>query len=1001
VAKYLATSSGVPLIDPETGKAGYYPEAEALKRINEEGWQPTSVEAAEVATRAAAEDARWAAEPWSAQGDLQQMAEGRARGWRAPVAAGLAGVARGLSLGASDVIGRALDPGATYGKLSTNLREENPWASGLGEVAGSIGGAFIPGAPVALALRGGKVAGAAAKAALGGGKVSAAVRAALEGGEALKAAGAAGELGAGFLGSAGGAAARGLAEGSAFGLGAAATEIATTPREITGEGVKSALGHGLLYGALLGGGLTLGIEGVAGAGKWALAKAGLGKTATKLVEARAAQAAELEAATANKQAIAADLETQALPLAARNASKAEVSSIEAEAAQRAKQIAKLAPGAVGEEDALAVANRELGASAAARDAKAQLADIAKRERDLLKQIAEADREAASALEVEARPPTPIVEQAKKAGKVDVGLEVERQRLAGEEKALAKLRRGDAAGTPPLERRLDEAIAKLGESYPDAASAAAGKDGFEKKLGRIWKFGREEAPDGRLWDGPHPSSPEAIGSALDTMERRLGMAVHLDAGKKIAASEYRILTGTRKLEKALETGAAKKALTPEAPFSAPPAPASESSQQWLVRGEEFRKELAGLQQERVGLEGVFGGGKAILDASEERARQKLVDQIAASAEAQTGKAARLQTLRAQLEQQDGIIARLKALKGDSAEEAAARAALLETDAKLRGGKGGLIGRIAQATAKRSLTWAGARGIGGMLGGSGGGMLRGGMGSILPMSAGLEISRALAPRLVRGLTDLVAPGAGVVSKVGGSVFGGAAAVGRVLSPAVKARAASRHLSDDEFKAVAADLAIPLSAWETSARAALMGEDETLVNSVVSAHAKQRAFLASKLPRDPRKLPAANGDPTIPLGGKWKPSPVEDARFAVYVCSATHWRNVVEDLVDRRATPESMETLRACYPEVAQALRTYVANGVRKAAAEGKRYGAGAARMLDLVMGPPYQLTQNVATFQATFAPQKRVQPSRGAGASAITLSKSLANQLQQGQPGLGTR
>jgi hypothetical protein len=241
---------------------------------------------------------------------------------------------------------------------------------------------------------------------------------------------------------------------------------------------------------------------------------------------------------------------------------------------------------------------------------------------------------------------------------------------------------------------------------------------------------------------------------------------------------------------------------------------------------------------------------------------------------------------------------------------------------------------------------------------------------------------------------AAGAAAGKKAVGGLLGMGRQVGKAVAPTVKTRGPSLFMSDAEFDLAKKDLeSQDPAAYEQSVRSTLINEPESIVKAVISAHLKQREFLLSKMPQDPALARAPDGVPPIPIGPAWKPSRAEVEKFGRYARAAAHWKNVVEDLVERRATPESMETLRAVYPEVAEALKSYVTRAVRETRARGQSYGSEEARMVDLVLGPPYQTAANLHIFQASFRQQPRVQPSRGMGRAAITISDQLQDSLTQ--------
>lgn len=152
----------------------------------------------------------------------------------APLAAGLAGAARGATLGLSDQV--LTKSGAVSPEALSALEKYNPISSGLGNVAGAVGSAFLgdEAAPVNLV-----------------GKVGAGAAEALGGGTTAKLAGSA-------------------LEGAFYGLGQTATEQALGDPDLTAQKVVANVGLGALLGAS-GSGV---FQGIAGLGRKALGSTG-------------------------------------------------------------------------------------------------------------------------------------------------------------------------------------------------------------------------------------------------------------------------------------------------------------------------------------------------------------------------------------------------------------------------------------------------------------------------------------------------------------------------------------------------------------------------------------------------------------------------------------------------------------------------------------------------------------------------------------------------------
>lgn len=171
-------------------------------------------------------------------------------------AAGVQGLARGATLGLSDLL-------APSTQVQTALAEANPWTSQLSELGGTIGGAFLPGAPLQLAGRGAAAAGRAIGA----------------GGRLAKAAGAATED---------------ILVGGAIGAGQAVSDIALTPEMGPEDAALNFLEHtgtGALTGLAIGG--------------FARGLMGVGRKLRRTADAKMAE--QVEKGMAQRRALEADL----------------------------------------------------------------------------------------------------------------------------------------------------------------------------------------------------------------------------------------------------------------------------------------------------------------------------------------------------------------------------------------------------------------------------------------------------------------------------------------------------------------------------------------------------------------------------------------------------------------------------------------------------------------------------------------------------------------------
>jgi len=184
--------------------------------------------------------------------------------------AGAAGAARGLTLGASDAIIAGVGGDDTRRALQ-GLREANPIASGVGEVAGAVAPVLLSGGASAgasgaslakgVASLGAKVAGGAATAIRTAGaapRAAAALGGVVERGVArgleklgYEGASVLSRAGAGALKTA----AAGATEGAIYGGAQAANDAVLNGDKITAEKIVAGMGHGALFGAGVGGAL--------------------------------------------------------------------------------------------------------------------------------------------------------------------------------------------------------------------------------------------------------------------------------------------------------------------------------------------------------------------------------------------------------------------------------------------------------------------------------------------------------------------------------------------------------------------------------------------------------------------------------------------------------------------------------------------------------------------------------------------------------------------------
>lgn len=156
------------------------------------------------------------------------------------------GAARGATLGASDYLASKASPDAK--QALADLKSAHPWHSGLAELGGATA--------ASLASGGGGAGGTAARFLPAGGVE--ALGGMAERGMARIVGEGAGSLAGKVLQKAAPMAARGLAEGAAYGFGSELSEQALGDEGLNGEKLFAGAAHGALFGGLTGGALGTG-----------------------------------------------------------------------------------------------------------------------------------------------------------------------------------------------------------------------------------------------------------------------------------------------------------------------------------------------------------------------------------------------------------------------------------------------------------------------------------------------------------------------------------------------------------------------------------------------------------------------------------------------------------------------------------------------------------------------------------------------------------------------
>ncbi len=201
------------LIDPATGTLRDISDKDAAGALAA-GWKPEETSDIDRLSTGIANEANYG----GASGKVQ---------------AALAGIARGATVGASDVLGRAIG-GEDTARTLEGLQAQNPITSGVGEFAGVL----LP-----SIVSGGTLAPAGMVSALGRKVTAGAIR-----------------EGAGLAGRVAGHAVGAAAEGAIFGGGQYLSQVALEDKPLSAEGFVGGMGKGALFAAPVGGAFALGGE---------------------------------------------------------------------------------------------------------------------------------------------------------------------------------------------------------------------------------------------------------------------------------------------------------------------------------------------------------------------------------------------------------------------------------------------------------------------------------------------------------------------------------------------------------------------------------------------------------------------------------------------------------------------------------------------------------------------------------------------------------------------
>lgn len=236
-----------------SGRAGFLPDQQVV--LQGQDGQLRQVTGAEAADYLSSAEARFGGGGLgTAEGLRRQQVQEQYGGLGGTALATGAGALRGASVGLSDAL--LAGTGLVERKTLAGLQEANPFASGVGEVAGMIAPALLSGGSSGAAAAAARVGGTA-----GRGLRAVEVASALAPSTLVSRAGLAVE--GALAGAEAGALRRGLAaatgaavEGSLFGVGQEISRATLKDEKITAEKLVAAAGHGALLGGLAGAGTS-------------------------------------------------------------------------------------------------------------------------------------------------------------------------------------------------------------------------------------------------------------------------------------------------------------------------------------------------------------------------------------------------------------------------------------------------------------------------------------------------------------------------------------------------------------------------------------------------------------------------------------------------------------------------------------------------------------------------------------------------------------------------
>lgn len=901
------------------------------------------------------------------------------------IAAGAAGVARGATLGLSDVALGAVG----LGDELQGLREVNPLASTIGEVGGGLAGAFA--APESLLARtpAGIATGVGARVAGLGEEAGVLVRAGA---------------------SAGGAA----IEGAAQNAGAYISDVALGDRELSADAFMGAMGKGALWGGVAGGALALSAGGLQAARRM-FPRQEMTREAVQVAEDGARR--EVSSAVADGDTLAAAARDKLREIRANRAAqdldtKVKLDSI---AVKRAQEVADAnVSTAKAQAERAQVQLEKAKAPGGRRTRKAFDEEATQSEAP----VAGGESGATGALGVPATTPTAVAKGATE----DATTLLERQLAATKQgidagQTLADLGAKRSPGVTLKPTHVEDGLnAEIAKVDPEAARLVKGLDELENgraamdewlakhKGGSVSKFERGEATRAYAEDmrpkeaGYYSKVPEGEGNAL------------LPRGKRSVwrgTEEERVLADAKTMgklapEEQLSADNAvaemfgrreRQSIGKEIADAKPPVPVDEQVQH-AVRGR-----VDSIDDD------IAESAKVI--SHHEAASADLADALGPAAP--SASVARADAFRKAQQGAEGATTDAAARATGDAERAADTISLGGTPPKMRGiGSKIMSGAEDVGSAAEVLRAMGVDVpdpknipvIGPVLSaylkarvmskafGRFGGKVAATAESTIASKAAQTKERLLAA--VDKMMDAVATGA---SKAAGKVGGAGAALGHVLFSDGDSKRAKSYSSvapkgsiAETYLARADEIARALEpgALEKSVRARIKTSDPTILDAIVAAQTRKLEFLDSKLPK-PTEAPVP-GQMHMP----WAPSRAEINQFGRYMEAAEDPAAVMDAAAhDGYVSIEACETLRTVYPKLfAEAQKRILTRAMDQTKPMPYQRRVQLSVMFSMPMDGS-QTAEGAAFLQSTYQPPQAAQsPQPQMGTPTVTADVAMS-------------